>query len=52
MPQGLGVWSNWNGGSEDLFLVGMHHRDEGNNDADADQSPGGPRASAPAKPSR
>jgi len=28
IPQGLGVWNNWNGGTEDLFLVGMHHRDE------------------------
>jgi hypothetical protein len=28
VPQGLGVWSNWNGGTEDLFLVGMHHREE------------------------
>jgi hypothetical protein len=30
VPQGLGVWSNWNGGTEDLFLVGLHHRDENN----------------------
>ena len=30
VPQGLGVWPNWNGTSEDLFLIGMHHRDEAN----------------------
>jgi hypothetical protein len=33
VPQGLGVWENWRGGtsSEDLFLVGMHHEDENAN---------------------
>lgn len=33
VPQGLGVWQNWRGGSstEDLFLVGMHHENENDN---------------------
>ena len=33
VPQGLGLWQNWRGGSstEDLFLVGMHHEDENSN---------------------
>jgi len=33
VPQGLGVWQNWRGGSstEDLFLVSMHHKDENAN---------------------
>lgn len=31
VPQGLGVWHNWNGGTEDLFLIGMHHEDENSN---------------------
>jgi hypothetical protein len=33
VPQGLGVWENWRGGSstEDLFLVGMHHENENEN---------------------
>ena len=28
VPQDVGAWENWNGGTEDVFLVGMHHRDE------------------------
>jgi hypothetical protein len=40
VPQGLGVWGNWNGGSEDLFLVGMHHRDEEKYAQDKDQPRG------------
>lgn len=33
VPQGLGVWENWRGGTstEDLFLVGMHHEVENSN---------------------
>ena len=33
VPQGLGVWENWRGeaGTEDLFLVGMHHENENEN---------------------
>lgn len=33
VPQGLGMWENWAGGSstEDLFLVGMHHENENDN---------------------
>ncbi len=33
VPQGLGVWENWRGGTstEDLFLVGMHHENENAN---------------------
>ena len=38
VPQGLGVWHNWNGGKEDLFLIGMHHRDESKNDDASDAS--------------
>lgn len=36
VPQGLGVWQNWNGGSEDLFLIGMHHEDESKGDDASD----------------
>lgn len=31
VPQGLGAWPNWNGGTEDLLLVGMHHENENAN---------------------
>jgi hypothetical protein len=30
-PQGIGAWPNWRGGTEDLLVVGMHHRDENSN---------------------
>ncbi len=29
VPQGLTVWRNWNGTSQDIFLVSMYHKDEG-----------------------
>lgn len=32
-PQGLGVWEDWNGGTEDVFLIAMHHHDENNNNS-------------------
>jgi hypothetical protein len=40
VPQGVGVWPNWNGGTEDLFLVGMHHRDEEKHKAEKAQPQG------------
>jgi hypothetical protein len=33
VPQGLGVWKGWRGTTEDIFLIGMHHRDENANAA-------------------
>ena len=38
VPQGLGVWHDWNGGTEDLFLIGMHHEDESKGDDASDAS--------------
>lgn len=36
VPQGLALWNNWNGSTEDVFLVTAYDDDDGNGDTDGD----------------